>query len=271
MDLHIEWLGPDDGIPLPTFTARPARAAGPLPTVVVIQEVWGVDSHMQDVTRRFAEAGYLAAAPALYAHGGTLPSEFADWRIALVKETLDGAPANVWTDPQARAAAFDAIPGERGVAARESVAVLLNPNRPIARYLADLRASVLALSDHAWSSGRIGSVGYCMGGMLSALLAGCTPSLAAAAIYYGSSPSMDAMRELNCPVLGFYGELDTRVTSTVGTFEEGLRAAGKRIETHVYAGAPHAFFNDTRRSFHLDASRDAWARTLLFFARTLAG
>jgi carboxymethylenebutenolidase len=60
------------------------------------------------------------------------------------------------------------------------------------------------------------------------------------------------------------------LTQGVPAFAESLRAAGKAFEYHVFPGAPHAFFNDTRSSYHVDAARQAWALTLMFCARHLA-
>ena len=59
------------------YLARPERAQGPLPGVLVIQEAWGVDAHIEDVTRRFAAAGYLALAPDLFSEGGKRPAPLA--------------------------------------------------------------------------------------------------------------------------------------------------------------------------------------------------
>ena len=110
-----------------------------------------------------------------------------------------------------------------------------------------------------------------MGGGLSAQLACAEPELAAAVIFYGASPAQDDLGGLRCPVLGFYGGEDPRITATVPGLAAAMEAAGKSYEWHVYAGAPHAFFNDTRRSYDVGAARDAWARLLGFFAEHLAG
>ena len=56
--------------PFAAYRVRPTAADGPLPAVVVIQEAWGVDEHVQDLARRLASAGYLTLAPDLYSVGG---------------------------------------------------------------------------------------------------------------------------------------------------------------------------------------------------------
>lgn len=78
-------------VPVQSYMAWPARIEEPLPAVLVIQEVWGVDGHIQGLVRRFATAGYAALAPDLYSHGGK-PSAFAPGRIEAVETFLDSAP-----------------------------------------------------------------------------------------------------------------------------------------------------------------------------------
>lgn len=250
----------------PAYTVRAGAAQGPLPAVVVIQEVWGVDEHIRDLADRFATAGYHAVAPDLYAENGARPAALSEERIEALKGFLDHAPPQVWRDPAARDAALDALSGPDGAALRETVGIVLNPARPYERWLRTLLAVTAAVRADAACSGRVLSTGYCLGGHLSALLAGADADLSAAAIYYGASPEPDAMRALACPLIGFYGGDDPRITGTVPAFQEWARAAGKRFDPHVYPGAPHAFFNDTRPSYRVLPARDAWARTLALFA-----
>lgn len=254
----------------PAYTACPSSAAGALPAVLVIQEVWGVDEHIQDLADRFATAGYWAVAPDLFAQDGRRPAALEADRIETVKRFLDTAPPEVWRDPAARDAAVGALAPEQAAPMRETMALLLRPDRPYERWRSTLVTVAAAVRGHERCSGRVMSTGYCLGGHLSALLAGADPDLAAAAIYYGASPDMSAMESLHCPLIGFYGGLDERINATVPAFEEFLRGAGRRFEAHVYPGAPHAFFNDTRPSYRVDAARDAWARTLKLFAEVAA-
>lgn len=271
MDLRLQWTELRRGdAAIPAFTASPTNAQGKLPAIIVIQEIWGVDDHIQDMVRRFATAGYFAAAPDIYAHGGTRLPALAPDRIAAAKRFLDSTPG-AWGDMAARDAAIEKLPEAERAPLRETLAAVLDPNRPIQRFVDDLKIAAAALRADPRCTGRVGSVGYCMGGLLSALLAGADPELGAAAIYYGTSPDPEKMRDARAALIGFYGESDTRVTGTVPPFEEAMKRMGKSFEAHVYPGAPHAFFNDGRPSYRVDAARDAWARTLLFFDRYLAG
>ena len=118
---------------------------------------------------------------------------------------------------------------------------------------------------------RIGAVGYCMGGGLVWELATRQGTIDAAAPYYGRPISAGRAGEVSIPVEAFYAELDQGIpVAGVQEVVTALRDAGKDADLHVYEGAEHAFFNDSRpSSYHAEASADAWRRTLAFFRRTL--
>jgi carboxymethylenebutenolidase len=105
---------------------------------------------------------------------------------------------------------------------------------------------------------------------LSALLACAEPELSGAVVFYGMTPPADSLRAIGCPVLAFYGARDARVNAGIAAFAEGMRAVGLPFEWHVYEGAGHGFFNDTRPAYYdVGASRDAFARLLMFLLTTL--
>jgi carboxymethylenebutenolidase len=118
---------------------------------------------------------------------------------------------------------------------------------------------------------RIGSVGFCMGGGLSLLLACDVKDLAAAVVFYGRNPSpIDLVKNIHCPILGNYAGADMAITeSDISLLKQTLTRYGKVFDIKVYPGAPHAFFNDTRESYRPEAAGDAWKRTLEFFNRNL--
>ena len=272
MDLCTEWVRVTAGASaaLPAYLARPARVESPLPAILVIQEIWGVDEHIQDVARRFATAGYVALAPDLYAHEGTRPDGLLPARLEAVKGFLDSLPPRAWMQPGERDAAMARLPEPQRGEVAATMGALFSPQRDMGRYAADLVAAAGFLRAHPSCRGRrVGSTGYCMGGALSALVACSDPELAAAVIYYGASPPVERLAAIRCPLLGLYGGEDARVSDGVPAFAEAMRAAGRSFAYHVYPGAPHAFFNDTRASYHVESARDAWARTLTFFAEHL--
>lgn len=277
MRLHQEWTEyPSGAGPVRAWCSRPAAAPGPLPGVVVIQEVWGVDHHIQDVAGRLATAGYLALAPDLYSAGGGRPPALAPEPVEAAKGFLDTIPPGEWMavlgDERRRAEALGRLPGDQGTQVGQTLGQLFGGARDLQAHVGVLRAGVTFLKAHEACGGRpVGSVGFCMGGGLSALLACQEPGLAAACVYYGASPAAGQVAHICCPVRGFYGEEDPGIAGGLPGFEAALQGAGADYELRVYPSAPHAFFNDTRGSYRVEAARDAWARTLGFFAEHLGG
>jgi len=261
------------------YAAWPARAATPLPAVVVIQEIWGLDAHIEDATRRFALAGYVALAPDLYASTGARPAPLARERVAELQGVLNQLPpasaGAMMMDPKAREVELAKRSVDEAARLRETMATLFaglsSGGRNLDAYVPKLVAATAFLrGEFPPSRGRkVGAVGFCMGGSLAGLLACHDPELAAAAIFYGGGPAASLIPNIRCPVAGFYGALDRRVTDGVPAFAEAMRAAGKRFECHVYEGAQHAFFNDTRPSYEVRAARDAYARVLELLRREL--
>jgi carboxymethylenebutenolidase len=125
------------------------------------------------------------------------------------------------------------------------------------------------LSKHDACTGKVGSVGFCMGGGLSLTLATLRP-IDACVIYYGMSDA--DVSNLRGPVLGHFAEHDGWVNAqAVAGLEARLKAAGKEYKFHVYAGAEHAFFNDTRPEvFHEAGAKQCWERTLAFYKQHLS-
>ncbi len=208
------------------YLARP-QADGRFPSVLVIQEWWGLVPHIKNVAERFAAEGFVALAPDLY-HGQTAAEP-------------DGAMQ------LARSLAWDSA-------------------------LHDLAASAKYVTGRPDSTGKLGCVGFCMGGGLSYRFAAHSDAPGAAVIFYGSSPSqLDEAKSVGCPVLGLYGETDTRITSNAPALADAMKAAGKAFEYHVYPGAAHGFFNDEAPAYSATAAQDAWRRTLDFFRASLGG
>lgn len=273
MSLQTEWIQFErNGVKHRLYTARLQRAKGPLPAILVIQEIWGTDAHILDLTERFAKAGYLAAAPDLYAENGERREILSVERIEEIKSFLDTLAPPSWHDPVAREAALEKQPAEIRERVRETFPELFESLTRLPQLLETVKATVSFLEEYEWSRGqKIASIGYCMGGALSTMLAAAVPNLAGAVNYYGRMPlSKEEVAAIQCPVIGFFGEKDPKITSLVPDFAEAMKAAGKSFSYTVYEGAHHGFFNDSRAAYHVDAARDAWAQTLHFFHKVLS-
>jgi carboxymethylenebutenolidase len=244
--------------PAPSGTRRPA--------VIVIHEIFGPDAHIRDVAARFARQGYVAAAPNLFT--GEIQAVLTPANIALAMHAFAQAPPELRRDPTRFAAFAASQPPERRPVL-EAFGKVSNPTVQ-AGFAEDLLAvarELRARSDVEPS--RVGSVGFCFGGAMSARLATVDPQLAAAVIFYGQNPPLDDVPKIRAKLLGLYGAEDPGITSTVPQLEEACRRAGTSFDPHVYPGARHAFFNDTRPTYHAESARDAWDRVLAFFAATL--
>ena len=221
---------------IPGYHAMPA-GAGPFPTVLVVQEIFGVHEHIRDVCRRFAKEGYFAVAPELYARQGD-PS-----KITEIPKIVTDIVSKV----------------------------------PDAQVMGDLDATTAwAKTTGKADTGKLGIVGFCWGGRIVWLYAAHNPGLKAGVAYYGrvvGAPSemtpkhpIDIAKDLRAPVLGLYGGADQGIpVDTVDKMRAAMRANKKAGDLVVYPDAPHAFNADFRPSYRKEAAQDAWQRTLSWF------
>jgi carboxymethylenebutenolidase len=137
----------------------------------------------------------------------------------------------------------------------------------------DISGAVAYLLHHdSVISDEVGVVGFCMGGALALYTATKNSHIGACVVFYGGHPNVKPdLTNLHAPVLGIYGERDKSVTpASVHQLEAQVKALGKQIETHIYPGADHAFFNDTRPEvYKADAAADSWRRTIEFLKQHL--
>jgi carboxymethylenebutenolidase len=213
----------------------------------------------------------LAVAPDLYAVNGRRPDPFQEERIQEAKAFFDTLPPGFWGDPAKREEALNRLAEPSRSRIAETLQELFGGlARDTEKHVDTLKGLVSFLGDFEPCRGRpVASVGFCMGGALSALLACREPKLAGAVIYYGRLPEEEEARNIQCPLLGIFAEEDPPITSGVPAFGALMQREGKQWESHVYKGAKHAFFNDTRAVYDVEASADAWVRTLEFFHKVL--
>ena len=139
----------------------------------------------------------------------------------------------------------------------------------------DLAGAIAFLRDGAHATdGKVGTVGFCMGGALSLYAACQNTQVGACVVFYGVHPKAQPdLPNLRAPVLGIFAGNDTFVSpAVVQDLDRRLTAAGKAHEFHTYPDAQHAFFNDTRPQVHdPKASADAWTKTIAFLHKELHG
>jgi carboxymethylenebutenolidase len=132
--------------------------------------------------------------------------------------------------------------------------------------IATMQQATTGLRQSPYSTGQVASLGWCFGGGQSLQLSLSEADLNATVIYYGTlATDAETLRNVDGPVLGIFGSEDQVVPrEDVAAFNSTLDEVGVEHEIHVYDGAGHAFANPSGESFHPDATRDAWAKTLRF-------
>ncbi len=216
-----------DGQAIPAYVAKPAgQAKG---GIVVIQEIFGVNSHIRSVADGYAAQGYLAVAPAIFHR---------------VKPQVDlGYQPDDMSAGMAFKAATEALPSP-GV-------------------MQDIQAAI----ELASQAGKVGIVGFCYGGLLTWRAACDLKGLSAAVPYYGGGVTTpdEIKRKPKVPVLAHFGDKDQHISVPS---VEAFKKAHPEVEVHLYS-ADHGFNCDQRGSYNEPAARLARDRTLEFFAKHL--
>lgn len=216
-----------DGFAFPAYVAEPAGT--PKGAVVVVQEIFGVNSHIRSVADGYAADGYLAVAPATFHR---------------VKPGVEMG----YTEEDMKA----------GFALKMAVEGLPAPG-----VMQDLQAAV----DYAAKAGKVGIVGYCWGGLLTWRAASSLTGLSAAVPYYGGGMTTpeEVARQPKVPVLAHFGNKDHWIpVESVQAFEK----AHPEVTVHMYA-ADHGFNCDQRGSYKAEAASVARERTVAFFQKQL--
>lgn len=197
------------------------------PVVLVIHEIFGLTDWARSVTDELADAGYIAIAPDLLS--GTAPG--------------GGGTAELGgTD-----------------AATKMISTL-----PPSQITADLDAAADYAAKLPASNGKVVVAGFCWGGGQSFRYAANNKDLKAAFVFYGTPPSEADMAKINCPIYGFYGGKDARVTQTVPKAVELMKQEKKTYEPVTYDGAGHGFMRageaPDANADNKKAHDDAWVR-----------
>ena len=225
---------------MPAYRAQPEGKTG-LPTVLVVQEVFGVHEHIKDLCRRLAKRGYLAVAPELYARQGD-PSKAPS--VPVLIETIVSKV-------------------------------------PDAQVMSDLDSTASWARDNNGSASKLAITGFCWGGRIVWLYTAHNPAIKAGAAWYGplatkNAPlqplaALDIAAQLKAPVLGQYGGLDQGITADqVAAMRAALEqspAPANASTIIVYPDAQHGFNADYRPSYNKADAEVAWQRMLDWFAK----
>jgi carboxymethylenebutenolidase len=166
----------------------------------------------------------------------------------------------------------DLLSAEGGTASLEdpAAAPTMLGNAPPERLLADLKAGIDELERRV-PDAKVGVVGFCFGGgMTWNLLQAGEQRLAAAVPFYGPAPESPDFSRAKAAVFAIYGEQDERVNASRDRAEAALKAAGLTYEIRTFAGAGHAFFNDTGPRYNAQAAQEAYQAVLDWYAQHLA-
>ena len=113
-------------------------------------------------------------------------------------------------------------------------------------------------------NGKVVVAGFCWGGRQSFRFATNDKDVKAAFVFYGDAPSETDMKKIGCPVYGFYGESDARITAAVPMVSESMKKASKQYDPVTYEGAGHGFMRSgdapDASPANKKAREDAWDR-----------
>jgi carboxymethylenebutenolidase len=219
--------------PMPTYEVSPGDDAKG--AILVVQEAFGVTSHIEDVARRLGDAGFHAVAPAFFHR--------------------QGSPALAYDD-------FDSVMPLMGQLTAEGITV-------------DLTATLDHLEEVGFASPRVGVVGFCMGGSVTFHAGTLRALGAAVTYYgggiiegrFGLPSLVEQAKALKTPWLGLYGDLDQGIPiSDVEVLRQATEQLAVATEVVRYPNADHGFnCNDRPAVFNQAVSDEAWARTIEWF------
>ncbi len=244
MEIKTGWVNLDvGGSKMRAWLAQPAKE-GSYPGVLVIQEIFGVNSHIRDVAERIAKEGYVALAPEMFHR--TAPN------MELGYEQKD----------------FGKGLEHMGKANLKDIS-------------ADLQAAKSYLAQVPAARGKkTGCIGFCFGGHVT-YIAACDLHVDAAASFYGGgiavgspgggSPTVERTKNIKGKILCLFGGKDAYIApDQVKKIEDELKAHKIAHEVVTYPAADHGFFCDQRGTYNADAAKDAWEKVKKLFREKLA-
>lgn len=221
-----------DGQQFDAYLSLPPTGRGP--GLVIIQEIWGVNDHIKAVADQYAMDGYVVLAPDVF------------WR--------QEANVNLKYDESDTKKAYQ---------------LMMNLDETNA--VADLVSTAKALRTHPEVNGKVGAIGFCMGGRLSYQLA-ASGAVDAAVCYYGGGIQnhLDKAPKVQGPILFHYAGLDAHIPATAVADVKKAFEGRANAQFHVYQDADHGFNCWGRPMYQQRAAALAHGRTLAWFSEQLA-
>lgn len=230
------------GVSIPAYLASPSEASG-LPIIIVIQEVFGVNSHIREVTERIAREGYIAIAPHIY-HRQAPGFEvgYSDKDLELGRQYKNGTLAD--------------------------------------ELLSDIKGAIAhAKSKFENIPETAGCIGFCFGGHV-AYLAATLPEVTATASFYGAGicqfipgggpPTITHTAEIGGKIHLYFGLQDPLIPiSDIDDIAAKLDECDIDHRIYRYSEASHGFFCDQRESYDEASAVDAWSQVKSLFEGTL--
>lgn len=237
---HVTILNGD--LEIAAYLAEPATE-GTYPAIIVIQEIFGVNAHIRDVTERFAKEGYVVIAPAIY---------------------------------QRQAPGFEAGYTPEDV----KIGRQYKEQTKVDELRSDIRATITYLKTRSnVKADGVGAIGFCFGGHV-VYLAATLPDIKATASFYGAgiptwspggnAPTLTYTSEIQGTLYAFFGMEDASIPPDhVNQIEAALKTHNIPHRIFRYEGAEHGFFCDQRSSYNAEAAKDAWEKVKELFSQTL--
>ncbi|MBM3943442.1 MAG: dienelactone hydrolase family protein [SAR202 cluster bacterium] len=236
------------GLHMDAYVSHPLPSAGTtFPAIIVVQEAFGVNAHIQKVCDKFAQAGYVAIAPAFFHRSQPNP------KLGY---------------------------GDADVPARNKFMGALKDNEIITdvNYTVDYLQHMYPRTQGQ----KIGIVGFCVGGRIAYLAATSCPGVSAAVCYYpgrvlipfgeGNKAPIELTSQIKVPVMGNFGGQDQNPSpADVAKIEAELKKAKATYDFKSYPQAGHGFNCDERSSYNKAAADDAWTRTIGWFDKHVKG
>ena len=243
VEVSSEWVKvPHGDLAIDAYLSSP-KPSGAYPGVIVIQEIFGVNEHIQDITARLAAEGYVAIAPAIYQRSA--PGFSVGYSDEEVKQ---GRKYKVQTQAK--------------------------------ELIGDIQATIDYLySLPIVKQSGVGTIGFCFGGHV-VYLAATLKDIAATASFYGAQiatwcpgeekPTITRTKDISGTLYAFFGTEDPSIPNEqTEQIETQLQKYNIPHQIFRYKGATHGFMCDRRESYNRAAAQDAWQKVLDLFSQKL--